>query len=88
MRVCACAQYLIDQVFLRHFDGILLGPVAIPLIHNLFRHELFQDEQQELIVISPEGKIPGKGLWQEGSEKKPKLTETKQASNAINTLKG
>lgn len=54
--------YLVHQILLRYFNGVLLGPKAVALICHLLSHQLLQYEEQQIIVISPEGEIPGKSL--------------------------
>jgi len=48
------SPYLIHQVLLWYFYGVLLGPVAVPLVHHLLCDQLLQDEQQQLVVVSLE----------------------------------
>lgn len=48
------SPYLIHQVLLWDFYGVLLGSVAVSLIHHLLCNQLLQDEQQQLIVVSLE----------------------------------
>lgn len=59
---CPVLAYLVHQVLLRYFNGVLLGPKAVALVCHLLSHQLLQYEEQQIIVISPEGEIPGKSL--------------------------
>lgn len=55
-------RYLVRQVFLWDLDDVLLGSVSVALVGNLLSHQLLQDEQQQLVVVSPEGQVPCKCL--------------------------
>ena len=58
--VCVC--YLVHQVFLGDLDGVLLGAVAVPLIGHVLGHQLLQDEEQQLVVVTTEGQVAGERL--------------------------
>lgn len=46
--------YLVHQILLWDFYGVLLGSVAVSLVHHLLCNQLLQDEQQQLVVVSLE----------------------------------
>lgn len=50
-------SYLVHQVFLGDLDHVLLHSVAVALVGNLLGHQLLQDKQQQLVVISPERQV-------------------------------
>lgn len=54
--------YLIVQVFLWDLDGVVLDSVSVPLVRDLLGHQLFEDEQQQLVVVSAEGQVAGERL--------------------------
>lgn len=55
-------RYLILQVFLWYLDGVVLDSVSAPLVGDLLGYELFEDEEQQLIVVPTEGKVASKRL--------------------------
>lgn len=61
-RQLALSPYLVHQVLLGDLNGVLLGPVAVPLVHHLLCNQLLQDEQQQLVVVSLEREVAGEGL--------------------------
>lgn len=54
--------YLILQVFLWNLDGVILDSVSAPLVGDLLRYQLFEDEEQQLIVVPTEGQVTSKRL--------------------------
>lgn len=53
-RQLVISSYLVHQVLLWDFYSVLLGSIAVSLVHHLLCNQLFQDEQQQLIVVSLE----------------------------------
>lgn len=56
------SQYLILKIFFWDLDGVVLDSVSVPLVGNLLGHQLFEDEEQQLVVVSAEGQIAGERL--------------------------
>lgn len=54
--------YLVMQVFLCDLDGVVLDSVSVPLVGDLLGHQLFEDEEQQLVVVPAEGQVTGKRL--------------------------
>lgn len=50
------------QVLLGDLDGVVLGSVAAPLIGHLLGHQLFEDEEQQLVVVPAERQVTGERL--------------------------
>lgn len=60
---CRCvSQYLILKIFFWDLDGVVLDSVSVPLVGDLLGHQLFEDEEQQLVVVSAEGQIAGECL--------------------------
>lgn len=60
---CRCvSQYLILKIFFWDLDGVILDSVSVPLVGDLLGHQLFEDEEQQLVVVSAEGQIAGECL--------------------------
>lgn len=60
---CRCvSQYLILKIFFWDLDGVVLDSVSVPLVGDLLGHQLFEDEEQQLVVVSAEGQIAGERL--------------------------
>lgn len=56
------SQYLILKIFFWDLDGVVLDSVSVPLVGDLLSHQLFEDEEQQLVVVSAEGQIAGERL--------------------------
>lgn len=69
------SSYLIHQILLWDFYGVLLGPIAVSLVHHLLCNQLLKDEQQQLIVVSLEGKVAGERLG--------RMRQTKRVRNPM-----
>lgn len=54
--------YLILQVFLWNLDSVILDSISAPLVGDLLCYQLFENEEQQLIVVSTEGQITSKRL--------------------------
>lgn len=54
--------YLISQVFLRNFNDILVHPKPVSLEWELILGKLFEDKQQQLIVVLLESQITTESL--------------------------
>lgn len=60
---CRCvSQYLILKIFFWDLDGVVLDSVSVPLVGDLLGHQLFEDEEQQLVVVSAEGQIAAERL--------------------------
>lgn len=55
-------SYLILEVLLGNLHRVVLNAVAAPLVCRLLGHQLFEDEEQQLVVVPTEGQISSKGL--------------------------
>lgn len=54
--------HLVLQLLLWDLDGVVLDAVAVPLVCHLLRHQLLEDEEQQLVVVSAEGQVAGERL--------------------------
>lgn len=55
-------SYLILQVLFCDLDGVILDSVSVPLVGHLLGHQLFEDEEQQLVVVSAEGQVSSERL--------------------------
>lgn len=63
-------SYLILEVLLGNLHRVVLNAVATPLVRRLLGHQLFEDKEQQLVVVPAEGQISSKGLPIQKKEKK------------------
>lgn len=74
-------SYLVYQVLLWDLDDVLLHSVAVALVGHLLGHQLFQDKQQELVVVSPESQVACKCLVENRYQSvQPKTNKRKERS--------
>lgn len=59
---CTYRSYLILKVLLWNLHRVVLDAVAASLVRRLLGYQLFEDEEQQLIVVPAEGQISSKGL--------------------------
>lgn len=55
-------RYLILQVLFWYLDGVVLDSISVPLVGDLLGHQLFEDEEQQLVVVSAEGQVTSERL--------------------------
>lgn len=55
-------RYLILQVFLWYLDSVVLDSISAPLVGDPLGYQLFEDEEQQLIVVPTEGQVASKRL--------------------------
>lgn len=55
-------SYLVHQIFLWDLDDVLLHSIAVALVRHLLSHQLLQDKQQQLVVVSLESQVACKCL--------------------------
>lgn len=55
-------HHLLVQVLLWDLHGVILSSVSVPLVGHLLGHQLFQDEEQQLVVVPAEGQVAGERL--------------------------
>jgi len=53
------ATYPVEQIVFGDFDDLLLGAVPVPHVDGRFLGQLTEDEEEELVVVSLEGQVPG-----------------------------
>lgn len=56
--------HLVLQLLLWDLDGVVLDAVAVPLVRHLLGHQLLEDEEQQLVVVSAEGQVAGERLME------------------------
>lgn len=78
-------SYLVLEVLLCDLHRVVLNSVPTPLVRRLLGHQLFEDEEQQLVVVPAEGQISSEGL---PVQKKRKKKEKKEIELAMDQSAG